>query len=334
MSKQTKIAINGFGRIGRSVLRIPLTHPEIEVVAVNDPGETATLAHLLKYDTVYGKFTLPVEVEGDNLVVDGVKIPTSHDRNPENLPWQELGVEVVLECTGAFKTYDEVAGHIRAGAKKVIISAPAKDEKIKTFLFGTNHKDYNGEDVVSMGSCTTNCISPVMKVMNDKFGVEKSLMTTIHAYTSTQNLVDNKHKDLRRARAAAQNIIPTSTGAAIVTTKIIPDLVGNFDGMALRVPTATGSISDMVIITKKDTSVEEVNLALTDASQNEYKGIMDVTEEPLVSSDFIGNSYCSIVDLSLTKVIGGNMVKIISWYDNEWGYSSKLVDMVKLVVGK
>ena len=331
MSKKVKIAINGFGRIGRAALRIALTHPDVEAAAINDPGDTATLAHLIKYDTVYGPLAQEVKVDGDILTIGGNKISVSHDREPAKLPWAKLGVEVVLECTGAFKTYDEVAAHLKAGAKKVIISAPAKDEKIKTFLFGTNHKDYHGEEVISMGSCTTNCISPVMKVISEKFGVEKSLMTTIHAYTSTQNLVDNKHKDLRRARAAAQNIIPTSTGAAVVTAKIIPELLNRFDGMALRVPTATGSVSDIVIVTKKTVTKEDVNQALTEASKKEYKGVMDVTEEPLVSSDFIGNSHCSIVDLPLTKVIGGNLVKIIAWYDNEWGYSSKLVDLAVLV---
>ena len=331
MRQKTKIAINGFGRIGRAALRIALTHAEVEVAAINDPGDTATLAHLIKYDSVYGVLAHSLKVDGDNLIIDGKTIVVTHDREPENLPWGGLGVEVVLECTGAFKTYDEAARHLKAGAKKVVISAPSKDDQVKTFLFGTNHKDYNGEVVISMGSCTTNCIAPVMKVMGDVFGVEKSLMTTIHAYTSTQNLVDNKHKDLRRARAAAINIIPASTGAAVATTKVIPELAGHFDGMALRVPIPTGSISDIVVLTKKETTVEEVNQALTQAAQGDFKGIMDVTKEPLGSSDFIGNPFCSIVDLELTKVVGGNLVKIIAWYDNEWGYSSKLVDLVALV---
>ncbi len=332
-----KVAINGFGRIGRPSLKIMLEKPEIEVVAINDLGDINNLAYLLKYDTAYGVYNRDVgveELEGEEynlLKIDDATIKVYANREPEKLPWKKLEVDVVLECTGFFKDRESAGGHLRAGAKKVVISAPVKDESIKMIVLGVDEKTITTEDdILSNASCTTNCIAPVMKVLDENFGVEKSLMSTIHSYTSTQNLVDGSHKDFRRGRAAAQNIVPTSTGAAIATTKTLPQLKDRFDGMAFRVPTLDGSLTDVVVLLKNDVTENEINEVLTRSASGEMEGIIQVTAEPLVLRDIIGNPHSSIVQTDLTKVIGGNLVKVIVWYDNEWGYSNRLVELAEL----
>lgn len=328
-----RIAINGFGRIGRAAFKIAMQNKNVEVVGVNDLMDPADLAHLLQYDTAYGRFEKKVTATKNSLKVDGKTIPVYSEKDPAQLPWKDLKVDVVLECTGVFKTKDTASAHLDAGAKQVIISAPAKDEATQNLVMGTTQSAQviskkKNDKVISMASCTTNCISPVMQVLENTFGVEKALMTTVHAYTSTQNLVDGPNKDMRRARAAAQNIIPTTTGAAVATTKVIPKLEGSFDGISLRVPVITGSLSDITVVLKKNVTVEKVNEAFKKAASSaEYKGVLGVSAEPLVSSDFIGDSRSSIVDLDFTRVAGGNLVKILAWYDNEWGYSNRLVDM-------
>lgn len=330
MSK-IKVAINGFGRIGRHAFKVAWEKKDLEVVAVNDLTDNKTLAHLLKYDTAYPDFGESVECDEKNLIVDGKKIKVFSEKDPAKLPWKELGIDVVIESTGFFRKKEDAALHLKAGAKKVVISAPAKGESVKGFIRGVNCGSYAGEEIIDTASCTTNCTTPPMSVIEREFGIENALLTTIHSYTADQNLQDGPHKDLRRARAAAQNIVPTSTGAAIATTKIIPSLEGKFDGMAMRVPTITVSLIDVVAVLKKNTTAEEVNEALRKASEKELKGIMAVTDEPLVSSDFIGDPHSSTVDLSLTKVMGGNLLKLIAWYDNEWGYANRLVEMVEIV---
>ncbi len=329
-----KIAINGFGRIGRAAFKIALTKKDIEVVAINDLTDAGTLAHLLRYDTAYGKYNKKVESAEGKIIADGKEVTIYAEPEPAKLPWGQLGVDVVLECTGRFVKDGAAKAHIEAGAKKVIVSAPAKGAgDVQTYLLGVNEDKYSDDDVISNASCTTNCIAPVAKIMHDNFGVEKAMMTTIHSYTADQNLQDGPHRDLRRARAAAQNIIPTTTGAAIATTKTIPDLEGKFDGMAIRVPTVVVSLSDFTFLLKKNTAIEEVNEVLTKASQDSrYKNVLEITNEPIVSSDIIGNPKSSIVDLSLTKVVGGNMVKVVAWYDNEWGYANRLVEMAGLII--
>lgn len=332
MSKKIRIAINGFGRIGRAAFKVALDHPELEVVALNDLTDVKTLAHLLKYDSVYGKFSKSIEVDGDNLVIDGQKIKTLAIKEPAELPWKDLAIDVVLECTGVFRTKEKAGAHLSAGAKKVIISAPAKDE-IKTFVLGVNDKDYQNEDIINNASCTTNCTSPVMAVILENFGVAKAMLTTVHAYTGDQNLIDGPHKDLRRARGAAVNIVPTSTGAATATAETLPELKGKFDGLSIRVPVPVVSLSDLTILLKKPATKEAVNEAFKKAAQSPlYKNILAITEEPVVSTDIIGNSYSAVVDLSLTQVVDGNLLKVIAWYDNEWGYANRLVEMVKIIV--
>ena len=329
-----KTAINGFGRIGRAAFKIALDSKNVEIVAVNDLTDNKTLAHLLKYDSVYGRFNKSVEADGEHLIVGGRKIRSLSIKEPAELPWKELGVEVVLECTGAFRTREKAGAHLTAGAKKVIISAPSKDSDTKTFVLGVNDKEYRGEEIVDNASCTTNCVAPVMAIVMANWGVKKALMTTIHSYTADQNLIDGPHKDLRRARGAAINIVPTTTGAARATGETIPELKGKFDGLSVRVPTPNGSLSDFTIVLEKPTTKEEVIEAFKKAAKLPlYKGILEATEEPLVSSDIIGNPHSSIVDLSLTQVVDGDLLKIISWYDNEWGYANRLVEMVA-VVGK
>jgi len=328
MTKKIKIAINGFGRIGRQAFKIALKNKNIEVVAINDLTDNKTLAHLLKYDTAYPDTNLKISSNDNFLLVNNKKIPVFAKKDPSKLPWKKLKVDVVIESTGVFRTEELASLHLKAGAKKVILSAPAKDDKIKTFVKGINEKDCKKCKIINNASCTTNCTAPVMKVLNEKFGVEKAMLTTIHSYTADQKLQDAPHKDLRRARAAAQNIIPTSTGAAIATTQVIPELENKFDGIAVRVPTISGSLTDITVVLKKDVTEKQVNNAMIKASKTNLKGILAVTNEPLVSSDFIGNPYSSIVDLSLTKVMGGNMLKIIAWYDNEFGYANRLVEMV------
>lgn len=323
-----KLAINGFGRIGRPSFKIALTKPEVEVVAINDLTDTKTLAHLLQYDTVYGKYEKEVGFTDNSLVIDNKEYRVFSQKDPTQLPWKDLDVDVVLECTGFFTDTEKAQTHIQAGAKKVIISAPAKDDLTPTVLLGVSDLGAVKQDIVSNASCTTNSIAPVADVLNKKFGIKKALMTTIHSYTADQNLVDGPQKDLRRARAAAQNIVPTSTGAATAVAKVISSLDGLFDGLAIRVPTSVVSLSDFTLLLDKKVTVEQVNNAFIEASQDrQYQGILAVTDKPLVSSDFIGNPNSTIVDLSLTKVVGGDLVKVVAWYDNEWGYANRLVEM-------
>ena len=332
--KKIRIAINGFGRIGRHAFKVALGKKNIQIVAVNDLTDTHTLAHLLKYDTAYPDFAgSVVEYDDNHLIVDGKKVKAFAEKDPTKLPWKKLKVDAVLECTGVFRTKELASQHLTAGAGKVIISAPGKGEGISTYIKGVNSKIYKGEDIIDNASCTTNCTAPVMRVMADRFGIKKAMMTTIHSYTADQNLQDGPHKDLRRARAAAQNIIPTTTGAAISTTKAVPELKNKFDGIAIRVPTITVSLVDFTLLLKQKVTVEQVNKAFTSASKGYLKGVLDVSSEPLVSTDYIGNPYSSIVDLEFTKVVDGDMVKILSWYDNEWGYANRLVEMLE-VVGK
>ncbi|MBU0722171.1 type I glyceraldehyde-3-phosphate dehydrogenase [Patescibacteria group bacterium] len=329
ISNNVNVAINGFGRIGRAVFKSLLNKKGVNVIAINDLTHTKTLVQLLQYDSCYGVYGKKIDAEADNLIVDKKKYKVLAEKEPIKLPWGKLKVDIVLECTGRFLHASGAGQHVKAGAKKVIISAPVKDgEQIKTIVLSVNEKDLTKADkIISMASCTTNCLAPVMKIISDNFGIKKAIMSTIHSYTADQNLVDGQHKDLRRARAAAVNIVPTTTGAALATAKTIPELVGKFDGLALRVPTPVVSLCDTVFITEKQVTAEQVNQVLKNASVGNYKGYVAVTEEPLVSSDFIGNPASAIVDLSLTKVIGRDLLKIISWYDNEWGYSCRLADL-------
>jgi glyceraldehyde 3-phosphate dehydrogenase len=330
----TKVGINGFGRIGRQVLKaVNQYHKgEIEIVAINDLWDTNTNAHLFKYDSSYGRYPGTVEVDGNDLVVDGETIKVFAERDPGNLPWADLGVEVVIESTGVFRDASKDPGpqtHIeKGGAKKVIISAPAKGEDI-TVVLGVNDEKYDPavHNIISNASCTTNCLAPVVKVLLDNFGIVKGVMTTIHSYTNGQSILDLAHKDLRRARTAALNIIPTTTGAAKAVGLVVPEVQGKIDGMAMRVPTATGSITDLVIETEKAVTAEEVNAALKAASEGAMKGILGYETEPLVLQDYVGDTRSSIVDAGLTTVMGGNMLKVLAWYDNEWGYSCRTADL-------
>jgi len=327
-----KVGINGFGRIGRNFYRaIIATGADIEIVGVNDLTDNKTLAHLLKYDTVLGRFPLEVSYDDENIIVDGTKIRTLAERDPANLPWGELGADIVIESTGFFTDALKAKAHIDGGAKKVIISAPAKNED-GTFVVGVNHESYDpaNHHIVSNASCTTNCLAPLAKALNDSVGIVRGLMTTIHAYTGDQNLQDGPHRDLRRARAAAQNIVPTSTGAAKAVALVLPELKGKLDGFALRVPVITGSATDLTFTASKETSVEEVNAAVKAAAEGPLKGVLEYVDEDIVSSDIITNPHQSIFDSRLTKVIG-DQVKVISWYDNEWGYSNSLVKITQYV---
>ncbi|MFH1535138.1 MAG: type I glyceraldehyde-3-phosphate dehydrogenase [Patescibacteria group bacterium] len=330
----TKIAINGFGRIGRAAFKLVLEKDGLEIVAINDLTDNETLAHLLKYDTVYRKYNKEVKGDVEGIEVDGKRYKVYEEKEPDKLPWKDLEVDIVLECTGRFRKKEDAELHIKAGAKQVILSAPAKGDGVKSCVIGVNDADYDvtSNQVMDNASCTTNSVAPVMDVLHRKFGIKKAMLTTIHSYTSDQNLIDGPHKDLRRARAAAQNIVPTTTGAAKATANTIPDLKGIFDGYAVRVPTVDVSLSDLTILLKKETTEEEVNDVLKKASESDqYKGILGVTDEPLVSSDLIGNSHSTIVDLGLTKIVDGDLLKIVTWYDNEWGYASRLVDMAERV---
>lgn len=324
-----RIAINGFGRIGRAAFRIALNQKNIEVVAINDLTDSATLAHLLKYDTAQKRIENKVSSNKNGIVVDGITYPVFAQKDPTLLPWKDLKVDVVLECTGIFRTYEDAQKHMKAGAKKVIISAPAKGENVETVVLGVNdEKIKKTTNVYDLASCTTNCIAPVMKIMSDNFTIEKALMTTVHAYTADQNLVDGPHSDLRRARAAAQNIVPTSTGAAIAVTKAIPKLKGKFDGFAIRVPVVDGSLSDITIKIKENVTIEKINeLFIKMSKDKKFKGILMTTYDQIVSCDILGNPHSSIVDLSLTNVIEGNLVKLVSWYDNEWGFSNRMIEL-------
>ena len=331
-----KIGINGFGRIGRNFFRAALAKgADIEIVAVNDLTDPKTLAHLLKYDTMGGRLDATVELDGDSIVVGGKAIKVLAERDPANLPWAALGVDIVIESTGFFTKAELARKHIAAGAKKVIVSAPATGENVATLVLGVNEDTYDAavNDIISNASCTTNCLAPLAKVFLDNFGIERGLMTTVHAYTADQNLQDGPHNDLRRARAAAANIIPTSTGAAKALGLVIPELVGKLDGYALRVPVATGSITDLTITASRPVTVEEVNAAYKAAAEGPLKGILSYTEDPIVSSDIVGDPHSSIFDAGLTKVIG-DQVKVASWYDNEWGYSNRMVDLTVFVAEK
>lgn len=326
----TRVAINGFGRIGRNAFKIAFDRPDLEVVAINDLTDTKTLAHLLKYDTNYGRYAKKVEFDEQNIIVEGKPIKVLAEKEPSALPWRDLNIDVVIESTGLFVDPAKAKAHIDAGAKKVVISAPAKGEGADTIVLGVNDDKLAGSgSVISNASCTTNCITPVAAVIQNEFGIEKAMMTTVHSYTASQRLQDAPAKDLREARNAAENIVPTTTGASIAAAKALPELEGIFGGLSIRVPTPVVSLSDFVIITKNSVTVESVNEAFKQAIKNPYyQGILDVTEEELVSSDFIGNSHSAIVDLKLTAVIGGNMLKVVAWYDNEWGYSNRLVEVV------
>lgn len=336
MSK-VKVAINGFGRIGRLAFRLMEDSPEFDIVAINDLTDAKTLGHLLKYDTTQGKFkTESLEVKENALVVDGREITIYSERNPEDLPWSELGVDVVLECTGVFRTKEAAEKHITAGARKVIISAPAKGE-MKTIVFNVNHNILDGsETVLSGASCTTNCLAPVAKVLDDKFGLVSGLMTTVHGYTNDQNTLDGPHKDLRRARAAAVNIVPTTTGAAAAVGLVLPHLKGKLDGMALRVPVPTGSLVDLTVVLEKDVTVDDVNNAIKEAADGELSGTLGYTYEPIVSSDIVGienGSYFDMLSTTVQEVDGKQLVKVISWYDNEMSYTAQLVRLTKHFAG-
>ena len=330
----TRVGINGFGRIGRNFFRAALKQgADFEVVAVNDLTDTKTLAHLLKYDSILGRFDGEVSFTEDSLIVNGKEIKVLAQRNPADLPWGELGVEVVVESTGFFTDGEKAKAHIEAGAKKVVISAPAKNVD-GTFVMGVNDGDYTNDlNIVSNASCTTNCLAPLAKVLHENFGIERGIMTTIHSYTGDQRILDAPHKDLRRARAAALNMIPTKTGAAQAVALVLPELKGRFDGLAVRVPTPTGSLTDLTFVAEKEVSVEAVKAAVKAAAEGELKGVLEYTEDPIVSHDIVGNPHTSIFDATETKVIG-NLVKVLSWYDNEWGYANALVRLTALVGSK
>lgn len=325
-----KVAINGFGRIGRMVFRAAAKDSEIEFVAINDLTDAKTLAHLLKYDSTHGQYPGIVEEKDGNLIVDGKEIKVLAEKNPADLPWGDLGVEIVIESTGFFTTEEKCGLHLEAGAKKVLLSAPGKGGNIKTIVYGVNDSEITPEDkIVSNASCTTNCLAPMAKVLHEKFGIKRGFMTTVHGYTGDQRVLDAPHKDLRRARSAASNIIPTSTGAAIAVGLVLPELSGKLDGIAIRVPVPDGSCVDLVAEMEKDVSVEEINAAVKEAAEGELKGILKYTEDPIVSTDILGEANTSIFDAKSTKVMDGNFVKVLSWYDNEFGYSNKMLDILK-----
>jgi glyceraldehyde 3-phosphate dehydrogenase len=327
------IAINGFGRIGRAVFKALLDKPGIKVVAINDLTDTKTLAHLLTYDSTYGVSSARIGYSAKTITVDGRSYPVLAEKDPTALPWAALKVDIVIESTGRFTERDQAQAHIKAGAKKVVLSAPGKGDDIQTYVIGVNeNKIKKNDQIISMASCTTNCLGPVTDIIRQAYGIDKAIMTTIHSYTADQNLVDGPHKDLRRARAAALSMIPTTTGAAIAVTKTIPSLAGRFDGLSVRVPTPVGSLCDVVYILKKKTTKEAVNKVLSKAAHSKnYKGIVTVTEDPIVSADIVGNPASAIVDLALTTVIDGTLLKVVSWYDNEWGYSNRLADLCSYI---
>lgn len=324
-----KVAINGFGRIGRNALKILLERRDVQVVAINDITDAKTLAHLLKYDSSYGTYDKKVSSTGDSIIINTREIPVFAEKDPANLPWRKLEVDVVIESTGFFTDPAAARAHIRAGAKRVVISAPAKGDGAKTVVLGVNEEDVQDNDVIiSNASCTTNCIAPIMKVLEEEFGIEKAMMTTVHSYTGSQRLLDAPAKDLREARSAAENIVPTSTGASKAAALTIPSLKGKFNGLSVRVPTPVVSLSDITAVIKRETTKEElVKLFKKIAREPYYEGIIGVTEEELVSSDFVGDPRSCIVDLPLIDVVGGNMIKVVAWYDNEWGYSNRLVEL-------
>ncbi len=329
-----KLAINGFGRIGRLVFREAMKHDEFEVVAVNDLTDAHQLAHLLKFDSVHGVYEADVQSEEDAFIVNGKRVQVLSEKDPANLPWGELGVDVVLECTGRFRSMEEVSKHIQAGAKKAILSAPAKGD-MPTYVMGVNHTEYDpSQHVISNASCTTNCLAPVAKVLDEKFGIKRGMMTTIHSYTNDQRILDFPHSDARRARAGAVSMIPTTTGAAVAVSKVLPQLKGKLDGFSMRVPTPNVSCVDLVVELNSEVTKESINEALKEAAAGELKGILDYTELPLVSIDFNGNHASSTIDGLSTMVMGGQMVKVLAWYDNEIGYSTRLMDLAQYVVEK
>ena len=328
---KTKVAISGFGRIGRNAFKIAFERADLDIVAVNDLTDTKTLAHLLKHDSNYGLYDKEIKYDEKNLIISGQPIQVLSEKDPSKLPWKEMGVDVVIEATGLFTHREQVQMHIDAGAKRAVLTAPEKnDTHHDTYIIGVNEHDLKPEHkILTNASCTTNCIAPVAAVVESNFGIQKAMMTTIHSYTSDQRLQDSPHKDLRRARSAAENIVPTTTGASIAAAKALPELEGIFGGLSIRVPTPVVSLSDFVFITKKKVTVSEVNQVFTEAAKHPYyQGILGVTDEELVSSDFIGNSHSAIVDLKLTAVIDGDMLKIVAWYDNEWGYCNRLIELV------
>ena len=327
---QTKIGINGFGRIGRNAFKIAFERGDVEIVAINDLTDTKTLAYLLKHDSNYGTYHHEVGFDETGIIVNGTHVKVLAEKDPATLPWGELGVELVIESTGRFTAKEDAELHIKAGAKRVVISGPSKSDGVDTIVLGTNEDSIEGaSEVVSNASCTTNSLGVVMAILDAEFGVEKSLLTTVHSYTASQALQDAPSKDVREGRNAAENMVPTSTGAAIAVTKVLPQLVGKFDGLSIRVPTAVVSISDITVLLSRDTTVEEINAVFKKAANEPfYQGILGVSDEPLVSRDYIGDSHSGIVDLLLTKVVGGNLAKIMVWYDNEWGYSNRLVELV------
>ncbi|MCM3137410.1 glyceraldehyde-3-phosphate dehydrogenase [Bacillus safensis] len=329
---KVKAAINGFGRIGRMVFRKAMLDDQIQIVAVNASYPAETLAHLIKYDTNHGRYECDVTAEDDALIVNGKRVLLLNNRDPKQLPWGELGIDIVIEATGKFNSKDQAMGHIDAGAKKVVLTAPGKNEDI-TIVMGVNEDDLDPEKhvIISNASCTTNCLAPVVKLLDDEFGIDNGLMTTVHAYTNDQKNIDNPHKDLRRARACAQSIIPTTTGAAKALSLVLPHMKGKLHGLALRVPVSNVSMVDLVVDLKKDVTAEEVNAAFSNASQTSLAGILDYTDEPLVSTDFNTNPYSAVVDGLTTMVMEDRKVKVLAWYDNEWGYSCRVVDLVKFV---
>ena len=324
-----KLAINGFGRIGRSAFKIAFERPDVEIVAINDLSDPKALAHLLQYDSSYGIYNHDVKTDKENLIVDGKRIRVLAEKEPSALPWKDLEIDVVIESTGFFTDPEKAHAHIDAGAKKVVISAPAKGEGAKTIVLGVNEDILEDSDeIISNASCTTNCIAPVMKILEEQIGIEKAMITTVHSYTASQKLQDAPAKDLREARAAAENIVPTTTGASKAAAKTIPSLQGKFNGLSVRVPTPVVSLSDITAVVKRDVTKEELNELFRKAAKEPYfEGILDVTEEELVSCDLRGNSHSCIVDLPLTDVVGGNLIKVVAWYDNEWGYSNRLVEL-------
>jgi glyceraldehyde 3-phosphate dehydrogenase len=327
---KTRVAINGFGRIGRNAFKIAFDRTDLEIVAINDLTDTKTLAHLLKHDSNYGKYERKVDYDGNRIIVDGQKIKVLAEKDPLSLPWAELKVDVVIECTGFFTKKEDAELHIKAGAKRVVISAPTKSEDVPTIVIGANEDNLKETStVISNASCTTNSVAAVMAILDEAFGIEKAMLTTVHSYTASQRLQDAPAKDLREARNAAENIVPTTTGAAIAVAKTVPQLKGKFDGLSIRVPTPVVSLSDITVLLKKETTIDAINKVFKNAaSEPFYQGILDVSEEPLVSGDYVGNSHSGIVDLLLTNVVDGNLAKVVVWYDNEWGYSNRLVEIV------
>jgi len=330
----TKVAINGLGRIGRSILKLVMDEPSLELVAVNDLIDVETLVYLLRFDTVYGRYGKPVAIDGGDLVVGGSKLRTLRNRDPQELPWKELGVALVFECTGALTRREDLEKHIRAGARTVLLSAPSKGGEVETVVHGVNGPG-DTTAVISCASCTTNCITPIVEVIGRRIGIKKAVMTTVHAYTASQSLVDGPNKRPRRGRAAGANLVPSSTGAALATTRALPEYAGRFDGIAIRAPLPVGSIADLTFVTSRPTSVDEVNQVLTEEAETpRYAGVLGLSRDPLVSSDIIGDSRASVVDLDLTKVIDGDLLKIMSWYDNEWGYANQMLREAVTLTGR